>query len=247
MTISPRTREAVGDFGRDALDNPRPNADNGPRVSEIAMPIFRKGQGKNSLAAAMAAVKMGDRCLQVGCTDGSLLAAIISKAGLSGRACSVVESEADADRARTGAAQSGTLLGSGGLAFTRLPYPDASFDVVVVDSLKGLIASATSEDRAACLGEVRRVLAPRGRVNRDRAGVTARIRRAVLARRPSIPATAPRAARPRRCVPWVRRGPDPWPNGRACSSSRASGSVLLTGHPVSRPEHNASGQPLAAP
>ena len=128
------------------------------------MPIFRKGQGKNSLAAAMAAVKMGDRCLQVGCTDGSLLAAIVSKAGLSGRACSVVESEADADRARTGAAQSGTLLEVEVSPFTRLPYPDASFDVVVVDSLKGFIASATREDRAACLGEVRRVLAPRGRV-----------------------------------------------------------------------------------
>ncbi len=112
----------------------------------------------------MAAVKMGDRYLQIGCTDAQLLSAIISRVGLSGRAYSVVESEADADRARAGAAQSGTLLEVEVSPFSQIPHPDNSFDVIVVDSLKGLIASARPEVRAACLREARRVLVPRGRV-----------------------------------------------------------------------------------
>ena len=34
-------------------------------------------------------IKLGDRYLQIGCTDASLLAAIASKVGLSGRACAI--------------------------------------------------------------------------------------------------------------------------------------------------------------
>jgi ubiquinone/menaquinone biosynthesis C-methylase UbiE len=128
------------------------------------MPIFRTGQGKHALTAAMAAVKMGDRLLQVGCTDGALLGAIASKAGLSGRACLIVESEAGAARGRAGAAQSGTLLEVEIAPLGPLPYDDRSFDVVVIDSLNGLIARGDPAARAACLRDVRRVLAPRGRV-----------------------------------------------------------------------------------
>jgi ubiquinone/menaquinone biosynthesis C-methylase UbiE len=112
----------------------------------------------------MTAVKMGDRLLQIGCTDASLLAAIASKVGLSGRACSVIESEADAVRSRTGAAQSGTHLEVEVGPLGQLPCEDNSFDVIVVDSLNGLLARASAQDRAACLGEARRVLAARGRM-----------------------------------------------------------------------------------
>ena len=128
------------------------------------MPIFRKGQGKHALAAAMAAVKMGDRCLQIGCTDGALLAAIVSKVGLSGRACASSSPKpmpTGPEPARRRAARSWrwrSPRSAGSLTRT------TSFDVVVVDSLKGLIASARPAARVACLREARRVLAPRGRV-----------------------------------------------------------------------------------
>jgi ubiquinone/menaquinone biosynthesis C-methylase UbiE len=117
------------------------------------MPIFRKDQGKHTLAVAMTAVKMGDRFLQIGCTDAALLAAIASKVGLSGRACVAVESEAGAARSRAGAAQSGMLLEVEVTPFGQLPYDDKSFDVIVIDSLDGLIAHASPEGqigRASC-------------------------------------------------------------------------------------------------
>ena len=44
----------------------------------------------------MTGVALGDRLLQVGCTDGSLLGAIGSKVGLSGRVCAVVPDDAQA-------------------------------------------------------------------------------------------------------------------------------------------------------
>ena len=68
-----------------------------------AMRFFRQRAGqKHSLAIAMTGVKLGDRLLQVGCTDASLLGAIGSKVGLSGRVCAVVPDD-DARRARAGA------------------------------------------------------------------------------------------------------------------------------------------------
>lgn len=128
------------------------------------MPIFRTGQGKHTLAVAMTAVKMGDRFLQIGCTDAALLAAIASKVGLSGRACVAVESEAGAVRSRAGAAQSGMLLEVEVTRFGQLPYEDKSFDVIVIDSLQGLIAHASPESRAAWLREAHRLLVTRGRL-----------------------------------------------------------------------------------
>ena len=43
----------------------------------------------------MTGVKLGDRLLQLGCTDASLVAAISSKVGLSGRACALVSKDAE--------------------------------------------------------------------------------------------------------------------------------------------------------
>ena len=48
----------------------------------------------------MTGVELGDRLLQVGCTDASLLGAIGPRSGLSGQVCAVVPNEAEAARAR---------------------------------------------------------------------------------------------------------------------------------------------------
>ena len=47
--------------------------------------------------------RLGDRLLNVGCTDASLLGAMSAKVGLSGRACAIVPDETQAARARRGA------------------------------------------------------------------------------------------------------------------------------------------------
>jgi len=127
------------------------------------MPVFRPGPGRHSLEAAMAAVKMGDRYLQIGCSEPSLLGAIASKAGLSGHACVAVDGEDAAARARSGAERSGTLIDVEVGPLDHLPYPDESFDVIVIESLKGLMVHASAPDRSALLRETHRLLAPRGR------------------------------------------------------------------------------------
>ena len=116
------------------------------------------------LAIAMAGVKLGDRLLQVGCTDASLLAALAGKVGLSGRACACVTTEEDAARARGGAERAGILLEIERAALGAFPYTDHSFNLVVVDNQDGLISNARPEDRVATLQQLKRLLLPRGRI-----------------------------------------------------------------------------------
>src|SRR2546425_3096029 len=127
------------------------------------MAFFRRSGEKYALAIAMTGVKLGDRLLHVGCTDASLVAAISSKVGLSGRACALVSSDAEEARARSGAERGGILLEIEKAPLGNFPYPDHSFDVVVVDNQNGLIANARPEGRVAVLQQARRRLVPRGR------------------------------------------------------------------------------------
>ena len=128
------------------------------------MAIFKRGGEKRGLAIAMTGVKLGDRLLNVGCTDVSLVVAVSSKVGLSGRACALVSTDRDETRASTGAERGGVLLEIAKSPLTNFPYPDRSFDLIVVDNQGGLIANARPEQRAAALQEVRRTLVPRGRI-----------------------------------------------------------------------------------
>ena len=128
------------------------------------MAIFKRGRDKHALAVAMTAVKLGDRLLQIGCTDASLLAAIASKVGLSGRACAIVSSDRDEARARSGAERRGILLEIEQSPPTNFPYPDRSFDLIVVDNQQGFIANVRPEQRVATLQQAHRTLAPHGRI-----------------------------------------------------------------------------------
>ncbi len=62
------------------------------------------------LIVGMSGVKMGDRMLQIGCSDGSALAAVAAKVGLSGRAVAVVPDVEAAARVRKGAERQGVLI-----------------------------------------------------------------------------------------------------------------------------------------
>jgi SAM-dependent methyltransferase len=128
------------------------------------MAIFKSAGEKHALAIAMTGVKLGNRLLLVGCTDASLVAAVGSKVGLSGRACALVSTDEDEARARSGAERGGILLEIEKSPLNNFPYPDHSFDVIVVDNQDGLIGNARPDQRVAALQEARRTLAPRGRI-----------------------------------------------------------------------------------
>jgi ubiquinone/menaquinone biosynthesis C-methylase UbiE len=128
------------------------------------MALFRKGGEPHALSVAMTGVRLGDRLLQIGCANPSLLGAISSKVGLSGRACILVADDAMAARARRGAERAGVLLEIDQHAFAPLPYDEAAFDLVVVDGTGRLLQSLPAAERDACLREARRVLGTRGRV-----------------------------------------------------------------------------------
>jgi SAM-dependent methyltransferase len=144
------------------------------------MALFKRAGEKHALAVVMTGVKLGDRLLQVGCTDASLLGAISGKVGLSGRACAMTASDEEAARARSGAERAGVLLEVEKTPLTSFPYPDGSFDLIVVDNQQGVIANMRPEQRVACLQQARRTLAPRGRIivieRAPRAGLGALLR-----------------------------------------------------------------------
>ena len=112
----------------------------------------------------MTGVTLGDRLLQVGCTDASLLGAIGSKVGLSGRVCAVVPDDAHAARARRAAEKSGFLLEVETGHLEHFPFEDGAFNLIVVDNQEGLLSSMRPEQRVATLQQAFRTLAARGRI-----------------------------------------------------------------------------------
>jgi ubiquinone/menaquinone biosynthesis C-methylase UbiE len=79
-------------------------------------------------------------------------------------------------RARRGAERAGVLIDIERADLKKLPFEDAAFNLVVVDSTDDLLGSVTDAERGACVTEALRVLAPRGRIVVIEAG-----RRSVLA------------------------------------------------------------------
>jgi ubiquinone/menaquinone biosynthesis C-methylase UbiE len=125
---------------------------------------FRKSGEPHALSIAMTGVRMGDQLLQIGCVDPILLGALGSKVGLSGRAAVAVTSAAMEARARQGAERAGALIDVEQTDLRKLPFNDAAFNLVVVDSTADLLGSLTDDDRRVIIGEMLRVLAPRGRI-----------------------------------------------------------------------------------
>ena len=127
------------------------------------MPLFGRPQQKHTLAIAMTGVKLGDSLLYIGCSDPSLLSAIGSKVGLSGRVCAIVRDASEAARARRGAEDAGILLELESGDSSRFPFGDAAFNLIVLDNQDGALTTLAPEDRVALMRECFRTLAPRGR------------------------------------------------------------------------------------
>jgi ubiquinone/menaquinone biosynthesis C-methylase UbiE len=140
------------------------------------MALFRR-PAREPLAVTMAGVKLGDRLLAVGITDTALIAALATRAGLTGRAAAVDANEA---RVREGAAaieREGALVEVSRTAWDALPFDAASFDVAII---RDLLPALAPDMRTRCLGDVRRVLRPGGRlivVETTRSGIGALVGR----------------------------------------------------------------------
>jgi ubiquinone/menaquinone biosynthesis C-methylase UbiE len=124
------------------------------------MRFLRRGDDPNTFATTMIGVKLGDRVLQVGCGDGALLAALAGKAGLTGRACGVDDSEDVLARAQGAADRAGVLVELQRSSHSSLPFDPGSFDVAV---LRDALAHLAPGARAAVATDAVRVLRPGGR------------------------------------------------------------------------------------
>ena len=126
--------------------------------------FFRGKSNPYMLIVGMTGVKMGDRLLQIGCSDGGALAATAAKVGLSGRAVAVVPDISAAVTAKKGAERQGVLIDVEVAPATALPITETDFDLVVVDDLKGVFSGAGAEAQTAAVAEAVRILKPGGRV-----------------------------------------------------------------------------------
>ena len=107
---------------------------------------------------------MGERALQLGIDDPSLVGAIAAKVGLSGHAVIVVHHEHEAARARSAAEKAGALVDVQVRPGADLMFESASFDVIVLHAGSGQQGSTRDAVGAATFREAYRVLRPGGRL-----------------------------------------------------------------------------------
>jgi len=125
---------------------------------------FRRMRAMDPLQVAMTGVRMGEKYLQVFCSDTTLTRGLASKTGLSGVAALAAPDDAHAARAQTAAAKAGVLIDVKVSPFAALDWPDATFDMVVVDNTGAAFSALPADARAAGLVAVRRVLRQGGRI-----------------------------------------------------------------------------------
>jgi ubiquinone/menaquinone biosynthesis C-methylase UbiE len=125
---------------------------------------------RDPLVIAMSGVRMGERLLQVGIDDPAVLGALAAKVGISGHAAVVTIDDRTAARAQAAIADASTLADVSVTADGNLPFDDNSFDVVVVHSANGLLASLDQQVRLRLLQHVLRVTRRGGRVIVTEAG-----------------------------------------------------------------------------
>jgi ubiquinone/menaquinone biosynthesis C-methylase UbiE len=125
------------------------------------MPLFRRGQPPEALAAAMAGVKMGDRVLLAGAADIRLAAEVATRAGLSGRVALIGRDEADAQTRSAQIEAAGGLAEPLGGSLEATGVAPASFDVAIAD---GTLDALDADARARTIAECYRVLRPGGRL-----------------------------------------------------------------------------------
>jgi ubiquinone/menaquinone biosynthesis C-methylase UbiE len=125
--------------------------------------FFLRTSTLERLPVAMSGVRMGERLLQIGVDDASLVGAIAAKVGLSGHAAVAVADERQAARVGASAAASGALVDVRTASLAALPFSDEAFDVIVLHA-RGVAHALADEPGVALLGDSRRVLRSGGRI-----------------------------------------------------------------------------------
>jgi ubiquinone/menaquinone biosynthesis C-methylase UbiE len=125
------------------------------------MSWFRKAAPTDPLAVTMTGVKLGDRLLVVGLDDLPLVAALATKAGLTGRAVILDADEQKLTKAQSSVEQEGALVERTHASWGEWPFENDSFDIVV---FRDRLTTMAPEDRGRSLREAHRVLRPGGRL-----------------------------------------------------------------------------------
>jgi ubiquinone/menaquinone biosynthesis C-methylase UbiE len=133
-----------------------------PRLYDLSAPVFFFGTRRRSYRSLMAAagVKPGDRVLDVGCGPGYFVRMLAEAVGPTGSAVGIDAAPEMIDYARSKARRLSNCRFESGSAES-LPFPDASFDVVV-SSL--MLHHLPDELRLQAAAEMKRVLRPGGTV-----------------------------------------------------------------------------------
>jgi ubiquinone/menaquinone biosynthesis C-methylase UbiE len=109
----------------------------------------------------LARIRPGDRVLDIGCGTGSLTIAAARAAGPTGRVVGVEPGVEMLERARAKARRARLPIEFVATAGEALPFPAASFDVVL---LSLVLHQLPSEPLHGTMSQIRRVLAPGGRL-----------------------------------------------------------------------------------
>ena len=120
----------------------------------------REGQFRDE-EVRLARIRPGDRVLDVGCGTGSLTLAAARAAGPSGRVVGVEPGIEMIERARAKGRRSKPPVEWVHAAGEHLPFPDASFDVVLISLV---LHQLPSDPLHGTMAQIRRVLAPGGRL-----------------------------------------------------------------------------------
>ena len=126
--------------------------------------FFLRKSKTEPLPITMCGVRMGERALQIGIDDPSLVGAIAAKVGLSGHAAVAVIDDGAAEEARAAATEAGVLMDVQIATLSSLPFPDGGFDVVVLHAVGDALPPLDGTAGREILREVHRVLRPGGRV-----------------------------------------------------------------------------------
>lgn len=100
----------------------------------LRMLTRKRAHAMDPLQVSMTGVRMGERVLQIGCHDKSLLAGLAAKVGLSGSTAVAITAEQQAKRAEAIGKKVGALIEVKDIDKGRAwPFEPAVFDMVVVD------------------------------------------------------------------------------------------------------------------
>jgi ubiquinone/menaquinone biosynthesis C-methylase UbiE len=127
----------------------------------VAVATLGRAPAMREQAADLAALRPGESVLEVGCGTGELTQRARARVGPTGRVWGIDPSAEMIAVARQKSARAGLGIDYRVATIEALPFPDASFDVV----LSSLMMHHLPEDlKSVGLGQVRRVLKPDGRL-----------------------------------------------------------------------------------